>query len=327
MSIQSTSVTYTKDDSSSSGKIWVKLEQIVPSRILQFASLSSVYQLWLSAATGVSAKTVRVNGCPVEFDGTKIKVYLGFYSWPSTPTLDYSVSSAIGTIFSTTNVRKDREFSVFVDNASEIDLDFYLENASIVWESPCYDSEGSLIPTPTSTFYGNRVVFSRQVFGAARIKGKAVGKYHVNEMVLDKSLTTEQIPAEELKSAAQYSKNGIEYFIINPLSTTRQNSFRIENVENTITAKWLNLAKEVETVQLKLEVPQCVKDILSFCPGMYSYVLLWCDKSSTRQVYFNACTGKVIMVLNDVNPQRYCTKMVSLKDPGPWLHSLLGVNG
>jgi len=319
------SVTYTVDTSDSLLDLWVKLEQIIPSKNLQYAGVWDVYKLWTAAVTGTSARAMKIAGCPVEFDGTKIKVYLGFYSWPSNPDLIYNVTPALGTIFSTEIVKKSREFSVFVDNSSEISLDFYLEDATIVWESPCYNSVGEMIPRPSAVCNGTKIQFSSEVFGAVRIFGKAVGQYHVCEMVLDKEIAEEPTPTEELNEQALYTKNGTQYHIVSGIPSTRLNGYKIENLENTITVTWLNTEGLTMTEQMPLEIPQCVQDILAFCPGLFPYVLLWCDTISTRQVYYNSCVdpAEVIAVFDGNDPQSYCSKMSSFTDPGPWLRSLL----
>jgi len=320
------SVTYTVDDSDLSLlELWVKLEQIVPSKILKYANIWDVYRLWTAAATGTSAKAIKIAGCPVEFDGTKIKVYLGFYSWPSKPDLIYNVTPALGTIFSTEIIKKPREFSVFVDNSSEVSLDFYLEDATIIWESPCFNSVGELIPYPTAIFDGIKLKFNRECFGAVRIFGKAVGQYHVCEMILDKEIKEEGVPEEEIKEQSEYTKDGVEYHILSKIPTTRFNGYKIENLENTITATWLNEEMLTMTEQLPLEIPQCVQDILAFCPGLFPYILLWCETISTRQVYYNTCTNpaEVVAIFDGEDPQSYCSKMSSFTDPSPWLRSLI----
>lgn len=294
---------------------WVRLEQELPSVLSQFASIRDVYQLWLAAATGRSAQKLRAINCPVEFVGADTHVYLGFYAWPSDPALNYSLSSAIGTLGSGQIIRKQREFSLFVNNRSRADMPCYLEDVTVEWETPTFNRYGDRIPAPTITNHNTWLEFSVEVFGAMRITGTAVGAYLVCEMVLTRPIT-QQAATPAVIAAAQIGPNG--ELIYTPPSTVQLNGYKISNLENTITAAWLNPSGETDTDQLRLEIPQCVKDVLEFCPDMYKTILLWCDKTATREVYYNSCTGDLIGVWDGVDEQSYCssTEVGSSFDPG-----------
>ena len=111
--------------------------------------------------------------------------------------------------------------------------------------------------------------------------------------------------------------------IVTDLTPEKLNADKIANIEITVTVTWEQPDGTLGTDQLRLEIPQCVLDVLSFCPGGAPYYLLWCEKSSDRQVYYSGCTGEVISVRDGVNEKSYCSKIALDRDPGPWLRSLV----
>lgn len=302
---------------------FVALEQIVPAETEQFAGMADVYRLWMAAATGTSARTLRPDGCPIEFSGENIIVRLGFYAWPSDPDLPFELSPAIGELSEHRLVEIPREFSVFVDNRNQIDLPYFMREVSVQWESPTFNRNGGSIPAPAIADNGTRLNFSTDVFGAARISGTAVGYYVEAVMTLSRPLTEEEVTMEEQLEQQLFNEDGIEYFIAAPVPASRLNGYKISNLENTITAAWQNLEGGTETRQLPLEIPQCVQDALALCPGMYQYVLRWCDEVATLQVYYNACKyDEVIGAWEGDDRTRYCSQMVLEDDPGSWLRGL-----
>lgn len=301
----------------------VTLEQIVPPETAQFASMADVYRLWLAAATGTSARTLRPDGCPIEFSGQNVIVRLGFYAWPSDPDLPFTLAPALGELSALRLVEMPREFSLFVNNASEVNLPYYMRGVTVAWESPTFDRDGNRIAAPAIAEDGNRLRFSAEVFGAARVTGLAIGYYVESIMTLSRELTEEEVPAEEIAEQQHFSEDGVEYFITSPVPTKRLNGYKVENLQNTITATWQDLAGKTVAEQLRLQIPQCVEDALALCPGMYEYVLRWCDEVKKLLVYYNACKGTIIgQWLDDENPIKYCSQSTMLDDPGPWLRRL-----
>lgn len=301
------------------GDVWVRIEQLIPPEVSQFASIRDVYQLWLSAATGKSAQKLRAVNCPVEFDGSDIHVYLGFYAWPSYLDLPYDLTPSIGTIGERQVIRKRREFSAFIDNQNRLDLPYYMEEVTAEWETPTFDRYGEQITRPSITNHNTWIEFSSEVFGSLRVSGVAFGSYQVAEMIVTRELTEEEIPAEELADQQHPSE---DTYIVTPLPTKRLNGYIPENLDNTITAAWIAADGTTATEQMQLEIPQCVQDVLSFCPDMYKTLLLWCRDVATRQVYYNTCKkpAEVIAIFDDVDPRSYCEQMQVNDgfDPG-WL--------
>jgi len=297
--------------------VWVRLEQVVPSRLSYYASARDIYKMWTAAVTGKSAQTLRPPGCPIGFAGSDIYVWLGFYAWPSSPDLVYGLSPAIGTIGPKTRIRKDKEFSLFVNNADKIDLTYYMEDTTVAWETPCYNRYGDEIPTPEITIFGNYLKFSSTVFGGLRVKGTAVGGYYVSEMILSKPLTIEELTEEESKALQEqekeeYKSDGIMVYV--PKKTTRLNGYKIENLENTVTASWLEPDGSTDTDQLRLDIPQCVKDALAMCPDMYGTIVLLCKDISLRKVYYSTCKENTIIAIWDgADPMKYCVDISGQK--------------
>lgn len=296
---------------------WVRLEQIMPPAISQFASLRDVYLLWMAASTGTSARTLRATGCPVEFVGSEIHVYLGFYAWPSDPALPFDFASALPTssIGERQAVRKQRQMSLLINNANRCELEYYLEEVDIEWETPCYDRYGAEIEHPEVTIHSTWIDFSTEIFAVIRVTGMAIGETAVCEMVLDRPMTEEAISEAEQD---EIKRKNLEADILAPVPKSRLNGYKVENLENTITVTWQDLDGSTRTDQLRLEIPLCVQEVLKFCPDMFKTILILCLKTSTLQVYYNACKwDHVIAAIEGANPQRWCTR-IDKGIEGPW---------
>jgi len=77
---------------------WVRLEQITPAQTRKFASIADVYRAWTLAVAGMSPSKRRTQGCPVEFFENVVRFFLGFYAWPSDPSLPYTLTATMGEI-------------------------------------------------------------------------------------------------------------------------------------------------------------------------------------------------------------------------------------
>ena len=274
----------------------------MPKENAEYASLRDLHDMWIAASTGQSAQLMRPSTCPVEFENDIIRVMLGFYTWPSSPDLPFSLSPAMGVISAGQKIEKVKEFSVFVNNQDSFALEYYMTEISTYWETPTFDRDGGDIPAPVVTIDGNYLRFSTEVFGAIRIKGIAIGFHHVVTMELEKGV--DQEPSAETEPAeTPFDEDDIitglpEYW--------DWNSPKIENLENTITATWVD-GEESETEQLRLELPLCVEELLKMCPNAYTSLTAICNEISTLTVEYNACTGAVIRVYFGKDPWRYCT--------------------
>ena len=310
MSTESLRIAITGQEQTAAGDdVWVRLEQVRPSRLAYYASARDIYKMWTRAVTGQSAQTMRPPGCPVGFAGDDIYVWLGVYVWPSHPDLAYALSAAIGTVGTAQIIRKDKEFSLFVNNSNRIDLPYYMEDLSWEWESPCFDRYGAEISSPAITNHRSWLEFSTEVFGGLRLNGTACGYYHVSEMILHKPLTEEELSEEEqeilqTEEQEEYEDNGILVYV--PKRPTRMNGYKIENLQNTITAAWTEADGSTDTDQLRLEIPPCVEEALAFCPDMNRIIVLLCKEVSTRQVYYSTCTGEIVTIWDGIDPMKYC---------------------
>ncbi|MFA6135481.1 MAG: hypothetical protein WC869_15825 [Phycisphaerae bacterium] len=295
------------------GDAWAHLEQIVPAEVDDYASLKDVHDLWLAAATGKSAELLRASNCPVEFSGDTILIHLGFYVWPSYPDLQFSLSAALGEINAGRKIAKPREFSLFVDNRSNIDLDFYMEQVSVTWESPTFDRFGAAIRPPGYTVIdGVTIKFDTEVFGAVRITGTAVGFHHVVTMTIEKPVTAIEDPPP-----AQLPDDDMVITGVNPY-VQDQDSVKIESLENTLAVTWQD-GDKTENEQLRLVIPKCVSALLAMCPDMFRTIVLICSETSTTTVYFNACNGEIISEVPGKDPRSFCSVLPSSgATANPW---------
>ena len=291
---------------------WLRLEQIKPEGLASYASLKDVHDMWIAAVTGRSAHLVRSTLCPMEFAGSTVRIFLGFYIWPSRQDLHFSLSTALGTISTPTAISKYRQFSLFVDNQASIDLDYFMPSAVVEFETPAYNAQGEEIEPP---FWwveeGCYLHFSAPVFGAIRVSGIAEGFHAVCTMELDK-------PVDQVEPPEDYSiypDNVIIWGV--PPVTTVASAPRIENLENTITATWQD-GENIETEQLRLEIPPCVKAMLAMCPDMYQTIVLLCNEVSTLQVFYNACTGELLNARPGKDPVSFCTPISGTVTANPW---------
>lgn len=309
-------IPYASDEAVVDTAVAVRLEQIIPATTKKFASLADLYRAWTLASSGISSRTYRVGDCPVEFDGNIVRFFLSFYTWPTDPNLQYKITTTLGEVSEPQEINLTREYFDFADNVQSIDLPYYLEDAELNWETPTYNKYGERIPAPEITNNHNSIALSSEVFGGLQIKGTAIGDYYVVTIEIEKE---QWEPVEEEPSTVVS-----DVIIVTDLSPERLNASSITNIKCTVTASWTNETGGVETEQLALAIPQCVLDVLSYCPGdEIMYYLQWCEEVANRKVYYSTCDGKVLAVFDGVNPKTYCAKIPMEKDPGDWLRSLM----
>lgn len=296
---------------------FVNLEQVVPEGSSSSASLWDVYRAWTLAVTGNSPRTYRNSECPVEFEGSIIRFFLGFYAWPSDPELQYSLSATLGTISDPQKVEVEKKKEVFVNNTNEIQSDWYLKDPVAEWISTneIWDSYGNKISAPEILSNGSLIKLSKECFAGMTLAGKAIGDYYVLTIEVNKELW------EDEKKKETVSSQGDTTTVID-FTDEEKNSTVIENVQSTITASWVDSSGKTQTEQLELIIPDCVTNLLKQCPGS-PYYLNWCEEVSNRQVYYSSCTGEVIKVVDGVNPHKYCIKIASDEDFSPWLKGLI----
>jgi hypothetical protein len=299
---------------------WVHLEQVTPPPLMQFATLQDVYRLWMAAATGKSAQLIRPAGCPMDFYGQLVHIYLGFYVWPSDPELPFTLSTSNGVFGKYLTLHKAREFSEFIDNADSLDLPYYMEDITVVWETPCYDRYGAQIDRPEVTITPTRLTFDPEFFGCIRVYGKAIGFGVVDYITMGKEIKKDETPDEDqgkpYSAYMVYDKNG--YHTEKPPAVDLTGT-KISNLQCTVTASWTALdGKTTKTSQLQMVIPQCVRDMLEMCPGMYDKFLMICYEMERMKVYFNGCDGDVIYTEVGDGGFSICTK-IKLEERPYWV--------
>jgi len=287
----------------------LRLEQIIPLEGgTKYATLRKLARMWLLATTGTSPKLYRADDCPVEFEGDTIRIFLGFYVWPSDLTTPYSLRLAMGRIdelHGAQKIERLKEFSIFIDNQAEYELKYYLKDIeSAIWETPTFDRHGAEIEPPTMDVSGgNTLKFSKEVFGCLRLRGWAVGFKHRIIMELSKPIDTDP-DSEIFKSITDdHNISGIipEYW--------NWNAPVIENLENIVTATWVS-GEEERSVELRLETPECVEALLKMCPNFYDTIVEHCMIMKKGLVYYNACTGEILGFEIKENPHRFCRSFI-----------------
>ena len=303
---------------------WCRLEQIIPDESETAPKVADVYNLWLAAATGRSAQRLRPASCPVELDGDTIRAFLGFYIWPSAPLLRYSLASALGKIGPRMAIYKHREFSAWLDDVDRYALPYHMSGVQVVWETPSFDRYGErhAVHPAVRVDDGIWLVFSARVSGGIRVSGMASGSSVVLEMEFKKGLSlVETSDADTLEW--QRGPNG--EIIINPAPTTKLVSERISDVKNVISVTWEGGGVGVErddlvdtkstTSQVDVVLPQCLTDLLSFCPdpffGAEDNSSLFCEQLKKKRVYYNACTGQVLGSREGDDGQSYCSRVAA----------------
>jgi hypothetical protein len=303
------------ESTTSDAETWVHLEQTKPSKLAAAATMRDIYRMWMAAATGQSARAMRAEGCPIEFQGDLIHIYLGFYAWPNPTDLDFTLQASTGIIEQRKNIRKQREFSVFVNNAEKLSLPYYMENITIVWESPCYNRFGEQIGTPRVTITPTEIRFEPEVFAGLRIYGTAIGVSAVSHITVSKPIEVDE--DIEIDPSITGASITYEHGVYTPSvpKPANLNSAKIAAPSCTITAAWQGLT-ERETDQLNLEVPQCVIDALNMCPGMWDKFAEFCFTQKKMTVYYDACTGEIKHTKIGYDGRSFCTK-IELKER-PW---------
>lgn len=292
---------------------WVKLEQTKPSKIAQAVTMREIYRMWMMAAQGQSARRMRSAGCPIEFIGSQIHIYLGFQAWPSTPEMSFDLQASTGKIINRKNIEKQREFSVFVENVTNVKLPYYMRDISLHWETPCFNRYGEQIDAPTITLAPTEISFDSEVFGGLRITGTALGVSAIAHITIDKPITEDDSLYDPHATGATTIYQSGVYSTTKP-KPANLNSTKIEAPSCTITASWQGLT-ETKTDQLRLEVPQCVIDALNMCPGMWDKFAEFCWEQKKITVYFDGCTGEQKHSKIGYDGRSYCSKIEVVDRP------------
>ena len=82
-------------------------------------------------------------------------------------------------------------------------------------------------------------------------------------------------------------------------STNRTGYNKIENINNTVSVKWVTSEGKTETVLLKLKIPKCVEDFLATCiDGSLKNGGTTIIKNPLKYpvIYYSTCTGVPIVI-------------------------------
>ena len=293
---------------------WVHLTQPVEDGMDKTASMFDIAQMVARARSGDSAFTYKKNECPAGInENGNLNIRLDFESWPSFPTLAYTVSSNIGQVSPPQIIEEFVEFSLVFGKTDAVELDFILkEITSLTWETECIDLEGNVLPDQPLEMDGLTTVRTEQeIFGVARVRGTKIGASHRLTTQLIKSypvrpdtpLPEEGVDAEMLEEYWAYTDvatwNGEP---VDESETVDMTGLKLENLSITITATWINTEGEEQSENMRLAIPQCIKDLLlacdgdpeSFTGGSGTTVCDLGDRETHLTVYRSSCTGDVL---------------------------------
>lgn len=279
MTDQSITITFQPDGAAADQPdLWAKLEQEYIPVASQSAGLSDLYQMLALVMAGQDAYQYAWDACPyatliIGDESDTVAVKLDFYVWASDLSLAYSLSADIGEISPGVVVKLERSFDVIVDGTDTIDLGF-LFSGTLIPEMPCFDDMGAVVPLPDIEIDGSVLRLSRPVTTVLRATGIATGYQHQVVMYLVKAL------ADADQDNPVIDKTG----------------YKIENLENTITCKWIDEAGKGQQDDLDLEIPSCVEDLLADCsggdlPGSFGEIT---RPEKQPVLYYSTCNGKPI---------------------------------
>lgn len=242
--------------------ITLSLEQELPDDT--DINMRDVYDMWVLAKNGISARTKKNKGCPVRFTETTVSFDLEFIVWPFPVNTPYNLSTTIGDIGVGERFDRVREQSVTFPLARNVAFERSLTNMSYVWETPMYNDVGDVVPSSDIEIVRDSLVIDNPYFGVARVRLTEEGFKHIVTVVI-----------------VNVDDDG--------------NNLQVDDVNITITASYTDENGEFQTKELKLELPECIKRALKLCKGKPNMVCQSCGAFEVR-VYWNACTGDVVKV-------------------------------
>lgn len=273
------------DETSGAGsrEPFVHLEQIKEPQSAKTVTMTDISQMISRARMGLSARTYKPENCAGAISGDTISVWFDFYAWPSAESLPYAITASMGNISNPTVVHKPTEFSTTFELSDRIELDFIMDKIdSYAWETNCYDSDGKRIDRRPEVWLENyhTIRADRPIFGSIRVYGRKRGAKFTLTRRMVKTVPVppdHDVPDED---AFHESGAGNYYSYAKWLATFfgRKNDnaddtqppvnltgLRISNLQITVTAHYIGLDGEEKTESERLEVPQCIKDLLETC--------------------------------------------------------------
>ncbi len=294
MSNTSLSIQLSDSEGSSSSGVILRLEQ--EERPIDAMTINDIYQMWLLAKAGISARTYKPYSSDVAFNGDYVTFSIGFYVWPIPANLPYGLSfnlreitpeqqeaeeeeitdgSEFGFITEAEVLEKESQQTVVFPLNNRVEIDAVVQDLDYHWVTPVYNRLGALQPPPDITLVNNALIIPDDYFGAARVNLIQQGFRHEVQITL-----------------ANINEDG--------------QNIKIDDINITITATWQNLEGETETAELQLELPAALAAALRLCGNNHDRVCHDCDNYLVH-VYYSICDGGVID-----------TKVIDLDGSGSW---------
>lgn len=250
---------------------WLNLEQEPLSPWENALTPADLVSMVTSAMSGLSSNVYTSSRCPgavVGRDG-EITVTLGMYVWPSSLSLAYQLVPAGCVLGNVSAVDEWREQDVAFDGSDTAELPFLMTNATVSWQTDCYNERSEVIPSPALRVAGNQVRAAASCWGVARIKGEAHGYHHA--VILRFLKITENEGDHTWES--------------------------IDQLKISVTATWDDANAKKQGTILELHLPSCVSELLRLCPsGKPRIISLFGPNPDGKKlkVYYDACRGDVL---------------------------------
>lgn len=309
---------------------FVHLEQIKQPQIAKTVTMTDIASMIARARMGISARTYKPEGCAGAISGDTISVWFEFYVWPSAKDQPYAITASLGNVENPVVVHKPTEFSKTFELSDRIELDFIMDSIeSYSWETDCWDADGVRVDEKPDVYLENyhTIRASKPVFGVVRIHGKKRGNKFTLTQRMVKTVPVKPDGSEPDEGDFNDSGAGHYYSYDEWLSKFfgRRNEdddgiqppvnltgLRISNLQVSVTAHYFELGGKPATETLRLEVPQCIKDLLEVCgvdtdgdgiidswdeDAIFRSTLTLCgpdDDDPPTIVYVSGCTGKKI---------------------------------
>jgi len=340
-------ISFTDSDSetATANRRFVHLEQIKESESKKTVTMYDLKQMVARAKSGLSARTYKPDKCPAYIDGNSVVSWFNFYSWPSSLTLPHTIGASLGNVSPPKMVEKAVDFSATFELSDTIEFDFMLtEVTSARWETPCYDKDGKVVDDLDDPVMDGLTTMrvDKPVFGVVRIKGKKKGGQHEVNVRLVKTIPNKPdgtLPTEEEWIEAggdgygSYQDYLDQYYGFTDIKTWESNKgneivpnepinmtgLSITNLQVTVIAKWFDDGEE-QSESLRMEIPQCLKDLLEACDGDGSNadgdqsIFNMCgsingDGDPIVNVYISSCTGIELAAIEEEQDENsWCGK-------------------
>ena len=293
---QSLSISFSNDaaQTTTPDRRFVHLEQIKEDGTRKTVTMYDLRQMVYRARWGVSARTYKPPDCPAAIEGNSIVSWFDFYSWPSSLTLQHTITSSLGSVSAPQIIEKAVSFSVTFELSDVVEFDFMLSHiSSWVWETPCIDADGktvSIADVGTPTMDGLTTLrIDKPVFGVLRIQGLKKGAKHTVNVRLLKVVpvspdgdfpTEEEFEESEAAEHMTYQEWLNQYYgytdVVTwnnllgnynavPQEPVNMTGLSITNLQVIVTALWMGFDGKVKSESLRMAIPQCLQDLLSAC--------------------------------------------------------------